>query len=76
MKATDIKYIVQYVFEGEPCTDVYCAHHLYLVKGDLGTTVLDGHADEVCGECEMEDAAFESDKRAETRNEQIMLSVW
>lgn len=74
-EAADIKYIVQYVFEGEPCTGVYCAHHLYLVKGDLGITVLDGHADEVCGECEVADAAFESDKRAEVRNKMYVMTT-
>lgn len=66
---------VSYIFEGETFTDYYCAHHFYLVKGDAGITVSEAPAVAVCEECEMADAAFESDKRAEARNEMFMLGI-
>ncbi len=66
---------VSYVFEGETFTDYYCVHHFNLVKGDVGIIVADAPSGAKCGECEMADAAYESDKRAEVRNEMFMLGV-
>jgi len=67
---------VSYIFEGETFTDYYCAHHFYLVKGDAGITVTDATEKFICEECMMADAAYESDKRAERRNEQILSGCY
>jgi len=62
-------YVVTYTFEGETFTSFYCAYHLNLVWGDTNIETVSVPEGNTCEECDMQEAAYDSDKHAEARNE-------
>jgi len=67
---------VTYTFEGQVYRFFMCQSHLYIVDMSIGDTrVAPIETTEECSECQMMQAAYESDKRAEMRNEAFLAGM-